>query len=118
MLALMHVPAPAGKDAKDFVSGVSLLPDLGDPKHAAARDVLIDMPGGPYNDPRRALIHGSLKLTVSNGSRFELYDLEKDPDERHDIFTSDAGAKAAIEPIYRGLSQRLREIKVTGDSKL
>jgi arylsulfatase A-like enzyme len=118
ILALMHVPAPTGKDDKDFVSGVSLVPDLVEPKRAAPRDVLIDMPGGPYNDPRRALIHGSMKLTVSNGSKFELYDLDKDADERHDLFTSDPGAKAAIEPIYRALTQRLREIRVTGDSKL
>jgi arylsulfatase A-like enzyme len=117
MLSLMHAPIPDGKDDKDFVSGVSLVPDLLDPKHAAPRDVLIDMPGGPYNDPRRSLIHGSLKLTVSNGSKFELYDLEKDPEERHDLFT-DPTSKAAIEPNFRAAQQRLREIKVTGESKL
>jgi arylsulfatase A-like enzyme len=119
MLALMHVPAPDKKDdSKDFVSGISLVPDLVDPKRAAPRDVLIDMPGGPYNDPRRSLIHGSLKLTVSNGSKFELYDLAADPDERHDILTTDPSAKATIEPIYRAFEQRLHEIRVTGESKL
>ena len=53
---------------------------------AQARDVLIDMPAGPFNDSRRSLIHGDLKLTVSNESRRELYDLSKDPGERDNLW--------------------------------
>ncbi|HVY45120.1 MAG TPA: sulfatase-like hydrolase/transferase, partial [Minicystis sp.] len=117
MLDLMRVPAPDGKDPNDFVSGTSLLPDVLAPASAAPRDVLVDMPGGPYNDPRRSLIHGDLKLTISNGAHEELFDLAKDPDERHDLETSDPAAKAAIEPVYQAVRARLREIKVTGERK-
>src|SRR3712207_7059665 len=53
------------------------------------RDVFIDMPGGPYNDPRRSLIHGDLKLTVSNEASYELYDLAKDPEERDNLWSKE-----------------------------
>ena len=80
-----------------------------------ARDVLIDMPAGPYNDARRALIHGDLKLIVSNEARFELYDLANDPGEKNNIWKTSAGQ--AIGPLYAAAKSRLREIRVTGKRK-
>lgn len=119
LLELMGVKGPPpGDPGNDFFSGVSMLPDLTLPKGATAepRDVLVDMPAGPYNDARRSLIHGDLKLTVSNGSGYELYDLGKDPEERQNLWGDPEQAKL-IQPLYEAQKARLREIKVTGPRK-
>jgi hypothetical protein len=96
---------------------------------APARDVLIDMPAGPYNDSRRSFIHGDMKLTISNGTRFELYDLASDPEERKNLWGApaaegdgDGGGRAPtraqqIETYYEAQKMRLREVKVTGKRK-
>jgi arylsulfatase A-like enzyme len=117
LLELAHVPIPDGHDENDFVSGVSLLPDVFLPKgeQAVPRDVLVDMPGGPYNDPRRSFIHGDLKLTISGGTHQELYDLASDPGERKNLFGT--GAEKPILPVYDAAKARLREIRVTGPRK-
>ncbi len=117
MLELMGVARPSGVD-NDFVSGVSLLPDLVSTPGAAPelRDVFIDMPAGPYNDARRALIHEDLKLISSGGTRVEVYDLAKDAGERRDL-GGDPEQVKQIQPYYEAVKAKLREIKVTGDRK-
>ena len=77
--------------------------------------MLVDMPGGPYNDDRRAFYHGDLKLLVANGARQELYDLAKDPGEEHDL--AKGPELAAIAPYWEAAKARLREIKVKGERK-
>lgn len=117
ILELMAVPAPSGRDPNDFLSGTSLLPDLRLPAGAkpVERDVLVDMPGGPYNDDRRALYHADLKLVVSNGSHVELYDVAKDPGEEQDL--ADRPERAELQARYDAAKARLREVKVTGERK-
>ena len=117
MLELMGIPRPSGVDS-DFVSGVSLLPDLVPVAGVAPepRDVFIDMPAGPYNDARRALIHEDLKLISSGGTRVEVYDLARDAAERRDL-GGDAEQVKQIQPYYEAMKARLREVKVTGDRK-
>ncbi len=119
MLDLMHVPAPpSSSDGADFLSGSSLLTDifLTPGQSPEERDILIDMPAGPYNDARRAFIHEGLKLVISNGVARELYDLGKDPGEKRNLWKGTPEAKA-IEPHYDAAISRLREIKVTGKRK-
>ena len=117
MLELMGLPLPSGAD-NDFMSGVSLLPDLTLPAGAAPepRDVLIDMPAGPYNDARRAMIHGDLKLITSGGSRVEIYDLAKDAEEKHDLGADPEQVKR-IQPYFEAAKAKLREVRVTGERK-
>jgi arylsulfatase A-like enzyme len=117
MLELMGAPKPSGAD-NDFVSGVSLSPDfsLAPGAPAEARDVFIDMPAGPYNDAKRALIHGDLKLITSGGAHVEIYDLAKDAEERHDLGADPEQVKQ-IQPYYEAVKARLREIRVTGERK-
>ncbi|MGK3969253.1 sulfatase-like hydrolase/transferase [Sorangium sp. So ce118] len=118
LLDLMRVPGPAeGAPATDFLSGASLVPDvfLAPGEQAPARDVLIDMPAGPYNDARRSFLRGDMKLTISGGARFELYDLASDPEERKNLWGTPAAKE--IEPYYAATRARLREIQVTGARK-
>lgn len=105
--------APAG--SADFFSGVSLLPDMVGDEPPAPRDFFVDMPGGPYNDARRAFVHGDLKLVSSGGTRSEVYDLARDPGERENL--SGTERAAPIESRYAVAKGLLREIIVTGSRK-
>ena len=117
MLDLMGAPSPSGV-GNDFVSGFSLFSALSLSAGTAPepRDVLIDMPGGPYNDPLRALIHGDLKLISAGGTRVELYDLAKDAEEKHDL-GADPDQVKQILPYFEAAKSRLREVRVTGERK-
>jgi arylsulfatase A-like enzyme len=117
ILDLMRAPKPTG-EGTDFVSGVSLLPDLFPAAGAVAqrRDVFVDMPAGPYNDARRALIHDDLKLVVSGDSRFDLFDLASDPGEDRNL-ADDAAKMKDMKDRYAAFRARLREVKVTGQRK-
>lgn len=112
LLEVMKLPAPAGGD--DFVSGQSLLSDLDNPQ---ARPIVIDMAAGPYNDSRRGLIVGDLKLIVSNEGRRELYDLAADPGESKNLWKKDAEKTALMAAEYDKVKQRMREIRVTGEKR-
>lgn len=107
-------PAPSRDEApqgsSDFISGASLVPELVGGV-ATARDVLIDMPAGPYNEARRALIHGDLKLIVSRDAAKELYDLAKDPTEDKDVWKA---RRPEIEAAYALAKSHLRVIDVKG----
>ena len=112
---LFRSPAPGAPD--DFVSGTSLVSEIVTDAKPAARDILVDMPAGPYNDARRALIHDDLKLIVSNDAKYALYDLAKDPGETKDLAKSDPDAMKAMKDRYAAMKASLREIQVTGKKK-
>jgi choline-sulfatase len=109
ILELMRVDTAPGS-----VSGRSLLPDLaslpgdGPP---AARAVFIDMAEGPNNAERRALIEGDKKLVMSGGRPLGLYDLARDPEEKHDL-SSDRAALGEALSRYRAFKSSLREVTV------
>ncbi len=119
VLELFHVepPKPAAEGV-DWLSGTSLLADvfLPEGQKPEGRDVVVDMPAGPYNDARRAFIHDDLKLIVSNNAGYKLYDLGQDPEERKDLWRS-PDARKDMEERYAALRSRLREIRVTGPRK-
>ncbi|HNS97628.1 MAG TPA: sulfatase-like hydrolase/transferase [Polyangiaceae bacterium] len=87
ILDLMGVKRGEAKHDTDFVSGVSLVPDLlSEPgKEPAQREILVDMPPGPFNEARRAYIRGDMKLIVAGGIRYQLFDLGADPQEKKDL---------------------------------
>jgi arylsulfatase A-like enzyme len=97
--------------------GTSLLRDVLSPPGAALaeRDVHIDMPEGPFNDARRAIITGpspGKKLIVSREARYALYDLAADPNEEHDL-SGDKEALAAAIDAYKNWRKGLREVPPT-----
>lgn len=108
-LTLFGVPLPVGEDR---LSGQSLLPDLAMPEgHVPEpRPVFIDMPGGPYNEERQALIQDDIKLIVSSGRTIGLYDLARDPAELVDL-TRDAELLARSRGHLATLQAQLRLIR-------
>jgi choline-sulfatase len=113
LLELQGAPIPSGPsgNARDFVSGRSLLTDvLGAPDHVSEpRPVLVDMSEGPYNDERQAYFDGSLKLIATNGKPLGLYDLDHDPGETHDLL----GNAAIAEPMvarFKAFRRKLRTL--------
>jgi len=116
ILELLDAPAAPTREgappgSSDFVSGLSLVPDVFAEPGAAtsARDILIDMPAGPYNEARRAFLHGDLKLIVSRDASKELFDLGRDPEEAKDTW---ATRRKDIEAPYARAKGRLRTIDV------
>ena len=74
-----------GVPADPAMEGTSLVPELYG-KDGPARDVVLDLPRTTDSDRRRALIRGSYKLiALGDDEAFQLYDLEKDPREEHDL---------------------------------
>lgn len=72
----------AGVDAPSGLRGQSLLPEiLG--ADLPARDIYAELPAGPHNQDRRAFFHDRWKLLWRG--RYLLFDLEADPDEKHDL---------------------------------
>jgi arylsulfatase A-like enzyme len=112
ILELFEMPLPDGSRAFDFVSGHSLLEDIALPAgyEPAERDVLVDMPAGPYNDERRALIRGQKKLYVANSVRYTLFDLENDPAEKN--ASDDKDLLAEMKARYQEQKSQLREVPV------
>jgi choline-sulfatase len=94
------------------LQGASLLRDLqGKPEE---RDVYVDMPLGPFNDLRRALIHGptpGMKLLHFGGKQYQLYDLANDPDERTDL-SKDAALFRPMLDAYQAQRASTKEIDV------
>jgi arylsulfatase A-like enzyme len=86
VLELFGLPIPE-RTAKDFLSGVSLVPDLvlRSDAESEARPVLVDMSEGPNNAERQAFFEGPYKLIATNGKPIGLYDLERDPGETKDL---------------------------------
>jgi arylsulfatase A-like enzyme len=94
--------------------GTSLLRDIPvDADAAAERDVFIDMPQGPFNEARRAVITGpspGTKLIDFGAGHYELYDLAADPHEARNL-AREGGERlrTAKEALVRMRSQ-LREL--------
>lgn len=96
--------------------GTSLLPDTRPSLRPVERDVYLDMPEGPYNDVRRALITGAtpgMKLIHFGGNRYQLFDLATDPGENEDLAKDPSKAAPVIGRMER-LRSQLKEISVIG----
>src|SRR5690606_35671939 len=77
------------------LSGRSLASELaGAP--AEPRPIFIDMPDGPYNGERQALIDNDLKLIVSRLRPMGLYDLATDPGEQHNLIKETSRVQPAL----------------------
>jgi choline-sulfatase len=105
-------------DEDGELRGQSLLTDvfLPDGAEHEERDVYIDMPAGPYNGIRRAVITGptpGMKLINSGGATYQLFDLASDPQEKRDL-ASDKEKLAPVLERMQAIRARLVEVKADG----
>ena len=95
------------------LSGTSLLEDTRvAPDQAEERDVFIDMPDGPFNEMRRAVITGpspGLKL-IDFGGRYELFDLQHDPNEAKSLVAEDPIRFAAARDAMTRVRSKLKPL--------
>jgi arylsulfatase A-like enzyme len=113
ILELLGVPLP---EDPNELRGRSLLADVYLAKNGdhEERDVYIDMPQGPFNGVKRAIITGptpGMKLIHSGGYQYQLFDLSADPDEKKDLSSDKDKLKAAISAM-NGVRARLKELEV------
>ena len=116
ILDLMGVPAPTEEGALD---GESLLTDVYSEHDEALeeRDVYIDMPPGPYNGVRRAIITGKtpgMKLIHQGGGTYLLFDLANDAGERRDMSADKEKLDLALGRMNK-IRSRLKEVQVQPD---
>ncbi len=102
------------------IDGVSLLVDVRLPKGGTPteRDVYLDMPAGPWNVHRRALITGTspgMKLIHLGGPSYQLFDLAADPEEKNDLSADKARVKELADRMTE-LRSHLTEIDVKPDT--
>jgi arylsulfatase A-like enzyme len=108
ILALMRV------EAGPELRGTSLLPDVLGEGPYEERDVLLDMPDGPYTRMRKGIITGptpGMKLIYYGARNMKLFDLAADPGELEDL----AGDKERFQPVWQAYERarsRLEEIEV------
>ncbi len=109
LLELLRVPAPAA-DAADAFSGRSLVPEL---LGAAPveRPVYLELPEGPYNSLRRALVFEGHKLLERGARRYLLFDLARDPGEREDRAASDPARLARMRAVMEQVRGDLRVVE-------
>lgn len=108
ILDIMRAPADPS------LPGKSLLGDVLGEAPYEERDVLIDMPVGPYTLMRKAILVGESpgrKLIYSGGKSYQLYDLATDPDEAHDL-SSDPAMLDPVLARFEAARAGLREIEV------
>jgi choline-sulfatase len=100
ILELMNVKAP------DCMRGESLVAELRGAR-PPERDVVIDMPYTDQTPRRRALIHGHEKIVVTETEPApELFDLDADPGEQHDLAASEPARLAAMKKLWDELDAR------------
>jgi arylsulfatase A-like enzyme len=115
LVDLMRAPRAAAGE----LSGQSMLADiLAKPGETfVERDVLLDMPDGPYTHMRRGIIHGAtpgMKLIHFGGRQYQLYDLAADPNEQEDL-ASDPGKLLPMIQVLQAKRATLHEIYVKPD---
>ena len=108
-------------DEDGELRGHSLLKDVYLPagQEHEERDVYVDMPAGPYNGIRRAIITGAtpgMKLISSGGATYQLFDLSVDPQERKDLASDKEKLTPVLESMQR-LRARLKEVEVKPDGQ-
>ncbi|HEX7665165.1 MAG TPA: sulfatase-like hydrolase/transferase, partial [Polyangiaceae bacterium] len=121
LLDVLRLPQPPAGE----LSGTSMIGDVltdtndvdGGTSDYPERDILIDMPLGPYTGMRRAILHGptpGMKLIHFGGSNYNLYDLAADPAEADDL----ARDKAQFQPVFsafQAMRSRMKELDPTTD---
>jgi arylsulfatase A-like enzyme len=109
----LYAQKPPRGEGDDFVSGESLMADLfpSQGQKPKTKIVFVDMPAGPNNADRQAFIENDLKLITSDTRPLGLYDLRKDPGEKHDLL-DDPELKDKVVSRFKAFRRDLRAVRV------
>jgi choline-sulfatase len=97
---LLGIQAPV-EGATDMFSGVSLVPEF--TADAPERPVYIELPEGPYNSMRRAVIHNEWKVLERGVGRWMLFNLNSDPGEHNDVATTETARLSQMRSMMEGV---------------
>lgn len=107
-----------GVDPNPELRGKSLVPELKGAQ-AESRPVVADLPRDTLEDRRRALILGSLKLIAfGDDDRFFLFDLAKDPGEKHNLTAAEPALFSKMKKAYMEASEHIEQVPIRGPAQL
>jgi arylsulfatase A-like enzyme len=97
--------------ACDGMEGKSLLPEIYGKAPAEDRDVVVDLPRTSNSDRRRALLHDHYKLIAfGDDTRFEVYDIQADPDEAKPLAKTDRAKHDEMVALYKAKRTEIQDV--------
>src|SRR6185503_16667658 len=104
VLDLMGV-SPEGMEGK------SLVPEIYGTAPCEERDIVVDLPRTSNSDRRRAIIHDHYKLIAfGDDARFEVYDIDADPDETKSIQRTDREKFDEMVALYKAKKKDIKDM--------
>lgn len=95
----------------DGMEGKSLVPEIYEKAAPEARDVIIDLPRTSDSDRRRAIIHDNYKLIAyGDDVRYELYDVDADPEESMSLQKTDRAKFAEMVALYKTKRKEIKDV--------
>lgn len=108
-----------GQKPIESFQGKSLVPELygtAEPDHR--EPIVLDLPEDSNNPFRRAIIEGDYKLIAFSQWQFSLFDLSKDPGEKHDLAEKEPEIFAKMKQRYAEVFGRIGFVQAYGGNKL
>jgi arylsulfatase A-like enzyme len=85
----------------------------------SARRVVAELPRCELMDRRRAVIADGYKIIgFGNDSRFELYHLDQDPTEEHDLAEERPKVLEKMKQVYAEVSREIPVVEIVGHATL
>jgi arylsulfatase A-like enzyme len=107
------------KEKPEPFMGRSLVPEIYGLEPPDVRDaIVLDLPADSHNPAVRAIVRGNKKLISYADFRYELYDLETDPDEKTDLSRTDGDLLADMKAEYRKIVEAMPIVAPYGGNKL
>jgi arylsulfatase A-like enzyme len=94
------------------MEGRSLVPEIYGTVKPEERDIVIDLPRTSDSDRRRCIIHDHYKLIAfGDDARFEVYDIDADPEESQSIQRSDRPKFDEMVALYKAKKKDIQDLK-------
>jgi membrane-anchored protein YejM (alkaline phosphatase superfamily) len=104
ILELMGLPC-------DGMEGRSLVGEIYGRETPEPRDVVIDLPRTSDSDRRRAIVHDHYKLIAyGDDARYEVYDIEADPDESVSLQKKDRERFDEMVALYKAKRKEIQDV--------
>jgi choline-sulfatase len=100
--------------------GQTLAPEIfGEEPPQPRKAIVLDLPEDSHNPPIRAVIQGDTKLIVYGaGQRYELFQLDTDPEEKDDLSKKDPERLAQMKAFFEATWAEIPQVEPFGNVKL